>query len=1133
MISHTNIKLIKDFDDSLSHQIILRQLEDLRKQDSYDESSGLDPMTQGPPDDFNEYDDNEEMGDKVYDEVGEREEEEGEGEGEGEEEEEEEEEFDGPENLPAEAGVIEKLTLKNFMCHDFFELELGPQINFIIGRNGSGKSAILTGISVGLGAKANDTNRGSSIRDLIKDGKSMSRITIVLKNDGSWAYRPEEYGRKIIIERKLQRVGTNSYSIKDERGKTVSTKKATLDEILYQFNITVDNPLAFLSQDKAREFLTSATARTKFEYFMDGAFITDIYHNLDLTQHNLKEIKTKMNQAKAYKDTCKEEYRKAAIIHNSHMQHNHLRDKLKTLGGKIRWYNVKTLEDKIGQLEAKIVAFELQILQRNEEIKMFDEELELKRPEQSRLEEEEAKAENEVIAGASEVENLRDVRAKIKTEIDTLLEDMRSNIDKIGELERDIVKARQAIERERAKIEEQQGGSKEQMKEQLEKVRLDVQQCEEKIENTKIKYKEIDKAYESRVEELRATKQMVGSKLQDLRQQQVQLDREQNSRYLAWGANRMQKVMRDIDRATWIKKPIGPVGSYVLVKKEFKSWVGMLDAILTKTLDSFIVSDERDRPKLAHILRANHLFNHNIIVRKNERFQYSSGKAAGTTVVDMIDVEDEDILYALIDTNSIEKLTIASSQEEARRLCRMPNVYSVLIQFGPDSGKRVTYNGNLSIDPVYYLSKAAKFGSANKNDLMEEIMSGIRLEQLKLNEVERDTRTLNSERDSEKEVVKRELQQLKQKHSKLKLQRSVLEDKIEAEVDLRNINNLELRIEDLGIQIERLEQLNKGLEERNESNKEKGNSLKRQTQVAKDKLRVYQQKRNACHEAKTKNLLYIQTYEDKRKECLLEITKLEHEIESSKRISGIAEPKLVEERVAAEKLCTREEAHLTDRDTPESMEKDFRVVQEQIQEAERRMGSNLEDILKQVELTSLNLKAAEANERDLKETFERLCRELAIRYNFLTTTINHQVSIARRSFESSMELRGFKGSMNMNFSERSLEVLVKTKQDIERNGIATAGRTVESLSGGEKSYTQIALLLAIWQTMSSKIRGLDEFDVYMDSVNRSISIRLLLSNLMRYPKSQNIFITPQDIAVVGDLDNPCVKIHKMSDPRKD
>lgn len=69
--------------------------------------------------------------------------------------------------------------------------------------------------------------------------------------------------------------------------------------------------------------------------------------------------------------------------------------------------------------------------------------------------------------------------------------------------------------------------------------------------------------------------------------------------------------------------------------------------------------------------------------------------------------------------------------------------------------------------------------------------------------------------------------------------------------------------------------------------------------------------------------------------------------------------------------------------------------------------------------------------------------------------------------------------------------------------------------------------------MDSKVRGLDEFDVFMDSVNRSISIKLLLSELRKYPKSQSIFITPQDIAVVGDLDSKDVKIHKMNDPRSD
>lgn len=114
----------------------------------------------------------------------------------------------------------------------------------------------------------------------------------------------------------------------------------------------------------------------------------------------------------------------------------------------------------------------------------------------------------------------------------------------------------------------------------------------------------------------------------------------------------------------------------------------------------------------------------------------------------------------------------------------------------------------------------------------------------------------------------------------------------------------------------------------------------------------------------------------------------------------------------------------------------------------------------------------------------------------------------------------------MDFEKRILELTVKTKKDDMK-------RTVESLSGGEKSYTQIALLLAIWRTMNSRIRGLDEFDVYMDSVNRSISIKLLLHELARYPKSQNIFITPQDIAVVGDLSGDNVRIHKMSDPRRD
>lgn len=47
----------------------------------------------------------------------------------------------------AEAGVIETVTLTDFMCHEHLSIDLGPNMNFIIGHNGSGKSAILTAIT--------------------------------------------------------------------------------------------------------------------------------------------------------------------------------------------------------------------------------------------------------------------------------------------------------------------------------------------------------------------------------------------------------------------------------------------------------------------------------------------------------------------------------------------------------------------------------------------------------------------------------------------------------------------------------------------------------------------------------------------------------------------------------------------------------------------------------------------------------------------------------------------------------------------------------------------------------------------------------------------------------------------------
>lgn len=77
----------------------------------------------------------------------------------------------GEKNLAAENGVVESVECHNFMCHTYLYVDVGPLINFIIGHNGSGKSAVLTALTICLGGKASATNRGGSLKTFIKEGE--------------------------------------------------------------------------------------------------------------------------------------------------------------------------------------------------------------------------------------------------------------------------------------------------------------------------------------------------------------------------------------------------------------------------------------------------------------------------------------------------------------------------------------------------------------------------------------------------------------------------------------------------------------------------------------------------------------------------------------------------------------------------------------------------------------------------------------------------------------------------------------------------------------------------------------------------------------------------------------------------
>lgn len=87
-------------------------------------------------------------------------------------------------------------------------------------------------------------------------------------------------------------------------------------------------------------------------------------------------------------------------------------------------------------------------------------------------------------------------------------------------------------------------------------------------------------------------------------------------------------------------------------------------------------------------------------------------------------------------------------------------------------------------------------------------------------------------------------------------------------------------------------------------------------------------------------------------------------------------------------------------------------------------------------------------------------------------------------------MRGYEGRLKFSHQKQRLDIQVKTDEAVQ-----AARKDAKSLSGGEKSFSTVAFLLTLWESVNCPIRGLDEFDVFQDSGERLLlSLLLILTN---------------------------------------
>jgi chromosome segregation ATPase len=160
-----------------------------------------------------------------------------------------------------------------------------------------------------------------------------------------------------------------------------------------------------------------------------------------------------------------------------------------------------------------------------------------------------------------------------------------------------------------------------------------------------------------------------------------------------------------------------------------------------------------------------------------------------------------------------------------------------------------------------------------------------------------------------------------------------------------------------------------------------------------------------------------------------------------------------------------------------------------LEKMKHRAGMDEQQAHAALEEAARNYEKAKHELASTQEINRKLRHSLTLRLEKWRKFQRYISSQSRANFIYLLSERGFRGKLLLDHEAKSLDLQVEPDKTEKR----AAGRSTKTLSGGEKSFASICLLLAIWEAMGSPLRCLDEFDVFMDNVNRAISTNMLVS----------------------------------------
>ena len=1067
------------------------------------------------------------------------------------------------------AGILESVQLDRFMSHYCFEYKLGRNINIVNGPNGSGKSAIVAALQIGLGARASATERGSKIEDHIMHGQNSAVITIRIHNakppngdmDHDNSFKWERYKDKIIIERKLVRKGAATYDVRDAYGKRIrmepgETARSEVRDIVDHFGFMVDNPVAILTQTKSKAFLAKCRGTEHYKLYKEATLLGPLEEELIATKQVAKELKEDIIRKKS-DIPCAEkrvvslerEYKEAQEMKN-------IDQRVADTELMFAWTIHDEVENEIDHMQRKFDASFVpaakeaeedwnearEVVQKlSAEIKELSDTAALKTVERDELFRAAKDAKRQVKQQQFEVDRHRNKAGECDA-------DIHDSTRKINDLESDL---------KRKKLEHLESQKqKDEMTRKLQEAEQKVQELQQQVETERQRETEAHRRmYEDReqIPRAKSERDRVARELENRKNELMGIQgAAQGDRALIRFGKDFVELARRLDRVRrrFEIPPIGPLGVHIKVQDD--AWTPAVEACLGRgTLESYIVHSSRDSRLLQEQLRGLRI-TPTIVVRDLRRRRYQIGDGDRPHVrlpghrrfllMELLTFDNDAVFNTLIDSKNIEQLVMVGKKEDGqleditrlgwdRSQSQIKAVWNdrgehayrrgganTFRRASPNFGRNLLLSRDLSSYLQWLQSEVgrvqAKYNELNagvreveqkaRNTEREYAVANQRSKQISMelntarNNVNRHNDMLSQAAQAfDSEPFEREIQQLKQQISDDKVtkekelkwvedaQRKMGELREQETVSVGKMKKLDDECQELGAKVENMN---------GKLSRERGNMLvlKSKWQKADHKLKLGQQEIAAKRDEAMKKMADAQQF--------------------GNRPNNVDSKKIPSSRISRELNVLRERMHT---------------------EQERRGGKSTAEIEREYlvakgkfDETKKLLSRIESYDLALQQGLERRLEQR----KQLDKVLKRHV---RNHFASFLNVRGHTGELKFKKNENDvMELTIATRMASHKRADGETYKTkdLRSLSGGERSFTTLAFMLALAEVCNNPIRVMDEIDVFQDEANRRASFKTLINYCSSYlTDKQFIIITPLSLPDVDPTEH--VRIVRLAAPR--